>query len=69
MGILIDKKVETNLLVLNKLIHKDIYIPTLLSEITFKVFSRLTRSFTHFFIFTYNANYGRKTRNHPIDIR
>lgn len=61
---LADRRVEANLLFLRKLIDGYIDAPSLLSQISFKVPSRPTRSSAPFAITAHNTNYGR---NQPID--
>lgn len=60
---LADRRVEANLLFLHKLIVGRIDAPSLLSQVSFKVPSRPTRSSATFAITTHNTNYGR---NQPI---
>ena len=62
---LVDRKVEANLLLLNKPIYERIDVPTLLSQINVKIPSRHTRSSAPFIISVHNTIYGTKLRTIP----
>lgn len=60
---LADRRVRANLLFLRRLIDGSIDVPSLLSQVNFKIPSRSTTSQVHFIVPTRDINYGNNQFN------